>query len=342
MKTFPHLEVKGDAAARGGAHGQAFRERIEKTFSFYMDDLFVSSPLSGAEIQARTNRIKALTVEAAPDCAAEISGIAAGANLEEWKLFVLNARTEILNAKVTECTAFYFAESRVLAQNWDWVEPLEDLAVVITHERDDGRRYAVFVEPGMIGKIGLNSDGIGVCLNMLFTQHDLSGLPIHILNGALLDSASLEDARAIMDRAGLGKASHVLVGDDRGGCISMEYFGDERFEVDPDNGVLLHTNHCVAKGAEGRNADLATSCARYDAADAMIARQSRHDLAAAKEILLSQTPDPDAINMPYRPQSILGDHRVGTCATLIMDLSERTMLLKRGPGTADRFDEYRL
>ncbi|MCZ6774046.1 MAG: C45 family autoproteolytic acyltransferase/hydrolase, partial [Proteobacteria bacterium] len=167
MKTFPHLEVKGDAAARGGAHGEAFRERIEKTFSFYMDDLFASSPLSGAEIEARANRIKALTVEAAPDCAAEISGIAAGANLEEWKLFVLNARTEILNAKVTECTAFYFAESQVLAQNWDWVEPLEDLAVAITHERDDGRRYAVFVETGMIGKSGLNSDGLGVCLNIL-------------------------------------------------------------------------------------------------------------------------------------------------------------------------------
>jgi isopenicillin-N N-acyltransferase-like protein len=341
VKAFPHLCVRGTPAERGRQYGEALRERIARTFDFYLSSLFSASPLPATALRARADHIAALVQRLAPAAAEQITGIAAGAGLAPWQVFLLNGRTEILNAKVPECTALYFAATRVLAQNWDWVAPLEDLAVVVTHERQDGGRHVTFVEPGMIGKIGMNSDGLGVCLNILFAPHDLSGLPIHVLNGVLLEQPDLAAARRVMDAAGLGKASHVLVGDAEGGCLAMEFMGEERFEIAPEDGVLLHTNHCLAHGAAGRTAELANSCARYDLTAARLARAERRDLATAKALLLEQSGGGDDVNRNYRPLAgVLGDQPVGTCATLIMDLARRELHVKRGPGADDTFTRY--
>lgn len=37
-------------------------------------------------------------------------------------------------------------------------------------------------EAGIVGKIGLNSEGLGVCLNLLGPEHNtMRGVPIHII-----------------------------------------------------------------------------------------------------------------------------------------------------------------
>ena len=339
---FPLLDVVGDARARGIAHGEGFRERILETFAFYMDDLFAGGPLDAGTIENCAERIRALTIKYAPTMVDEIEGIAAGSTLAAWKIFVLNARTEILNARVNECTALYFAETGILAQNWDWVEPLEALVVVIRHEHADGHRHVTFCEPGMVAKIGMNSAGIGVCLNILFAAHGLSGLPVHILVGAVLNARNFEQARHVLDHCGLGKASHLLVGDAKGAAVSMEYYGDEYHALDPRQGVLLHTNHCLGLGAAGRTADLANSCARYDLIESRVGETAERDLSAAKSILLSEDGGDDAPMRAYKAQTFLGSHRVGTCASVIMELGERRFHVRRGPGSYATFETVAL
>ncbi len=333
--TFPLLDVRGGARDRGKACGEAFRERIVRTFTFYMEDLFAGGPLDGAQIEARAALVADLTRRLAPAMAEEIEGIAAGSGLPAWQIYTLNARTEILNARVDECTALYFAASSVLAQNWDWVEPLEELVVIVRHEHPDGRRRIALCEPGMVAKIGMNSDGLGVCLNILFAPHALSGLPVHILIGALLDAPDLAAARRIVDGAGLGKASHLLLGDGAGHGLSVEYFGDARYLIEPRDGVLVHTNHCLGLGAAGRAPDLAHSCARYDHAAQRIADEPARDFATACDILFSSEGGEAALLRAYQPQTVLGTHRVGTCASIVMELAEKRFHVRRGPGTSD-------
>ncbi len=334
---FPLLEVRGDAAARGRAHGEGFRTRIHDTYTFYMDELFAGGPLDGAAIAARAEQIEVLTRTYAPTMADEIAGIAAGSGLEPWQIFVLNARTEILNARIHECSALYFASSGVLAQNWDWVEALEDLCVVIRHEHNDGFRHLTFAEPGMVAKIGMNSAGLGVCLNILFAAHDLTGLPVHILIGALLNARDFTSARTLLDSCGLGKASHLLIADGNGHAVSMEYFGDEAHALGAVDGVLLHTNHCLGRGAAGRTPDLENSCARYDRLQVLVAANPARDVAAAKRILLDSSGGENALMRGYREQSVLGNQRVGTCASIVMELGAATMHIRRGPGSADNY-----
>jgi isopenicillin-N N-acyltransferase like protein len=269
-----------------------------------------------------------------------MAGIAEGGGVPPWQIHVLNARTEIINARTGECSALYFAASGVLAQNWDWLEPLEAECVVITHERPDGHRYVAFGEPGMVAKIGLSSAGVGVCLNILFAPHDLTGLPVHVLIGALLNAAGFEQARALLEDAGRGKASHLLVADGGGHAVSMEYFGDSRYALAPVDGVLLHTNHCLGLGAAGRTAELANSCARHDQLKAALDADPRRDLARAREMLSSDAGGDDALLRAYRAQSVLGNRRVGTCATVLMELAAGRLHLRRGPSAGAPFASY--
>jgi isopenicillin-N N-acyltransferase like protein len=332
---FPEIAVRGPSAACGQAHGETLSGPIRETFAFYMERLFAGGPLDRAAIEARAHRVAGMVRAMTPTLADEIEGIAAGAGLPAWQIYVLNARTEILNARVGECSALYFAQSHVLAQTWDWVEPLEALCAVITHEREDGRRYVSLVEPGMLAKIGMNDAGVGVCLNILFAPHDLSGLPVHVLIAAVLHAPDFAAARAVMEGAGMGKASHLLVADGAGHGVSMEFMGDERHALTPQDGVLLHTNHCLAHGAAGRRQDLGHSCARYDHLAAAVGALSGRDFAAARTILSGGGGGAATLLQPYHEQSLLGNERVGTCATVLMELDERRFHIRRGPG-ADR------
>lgn len=342
MTGFARLEVRGGARARGHAHGEALRERVRATCAFYLEDLFADSPLGPDGIRARAENVGRIIARLAPDRAGEIAGIAEGAGLPVWQLNALNGRTEVLNAEVPECTTLWFGASRVLGQNWDWVEPLEALCAVITHEREDGSRYVVFVEPGMVGKIGMNDAGVGVCLNILFAPHGLDGLPVHVLNGALMDARDANDARRIMHAAGLGKASHVVAADAGGGGIAMEYMGSERHEFALDGDTYVHTNHCLAHGERARTDAFATSCARFDRAEALARDAQPRDFAAMQRILAVTSAGEDALNRPYAEQSVLGTHRVGTCATLVMELAERRFHVRRGPGTDGAVETFAL
>ena len=230
---FPEIHVRGTPRARGQAHGETLRGAIRDTYTFYMERLFAGGPLTPEAIEARARQVLDLVARRAPRLAAEIEGIAAGAGLPAWQVGVLNARTEILNARGGECSTTYFGAHHVLAQTWDWVEPLEAQCAVLVHARDDGHRHVRLVEPGMLAKIGLNDSGLGVCLNILFAPHDLDGLPVHVLIAEILACTDFAAARAALEQAGLGKASHLLVADAAGQAVSMEYMGGERHALAP-------------------------------------------------------------------------------------------------------------
>lgn len=340
--TFTHLTFSGSAAERGRAYGEALRERIAATYALYTDSLFSGTALSTDELRLRAGRVRELIDAFAPSYVEELDGVAAGAALPAWQIYTLNARTEILNAPIAECTSAYFAATATLGQNWDWVAALEDLAVLVTWELEDDRRVLALTEPGMLGKIGLNDAGIGVCLNILFSAHELDGIPVHVLTRMVLDCRTLDEARALLLAAGLGKSSHLLVGDANGACCSMEFAAGERFEVAPTDGVLLHTNHCIAPAALDKAARIPTTVERLEQAAAHTRATPGRDPRSMKSMLLDGSRGVCSINMAHHPEPLLDNQPVGTCATVVMELPARRMQIKRGPGSADTFTTFKL
>jgi isopenicillin-N N-acyltransferase-like protein len=329
-KGFPVLEITGDAHARGLACGHHFAARIAAAWRFYSEEVFALSAIDATAIRRRAARVRELVGDFEPAYCTEIEAMAAGAGLAAWQLYCLNARTEILNAAVGECTAVYLARGGVLGQTWDWLEPLEDLAVITRSVHPDGRRVLAFCEPGMLAKIGLNDAGLGVCLNFLVAPHALDGVPVHVVLRAVLDSPDLASARAAIARSGHGKASNFLIGDAAGNGASIEIAGGDGAELAPADGVLAHTNHCVDPRLAAGRFVIPTSPERLDTARRLALASATQDVATLQEVLAGGTGS-GTLTVPYHPEPVLGELPVGTCATVVMDLAARTMHVKKGP-----------
>lgn len=321
--TFPEIKLTGNAEDRGLQHGEQLTHEIENTVEFY-GQLFGRRQ---QEIFDYARHFKRLIHEFDSDYCLEIEALAAAAGINLHWIYALNARSEILNTLAHECTALYFQSSSLLGQNWDWSPTLEGLIRVAHLIPDEGPEIRMITEPGIIGKIGMNSEGLGVCLNILSCDKPDNGVPIHILLRAILDSPSLEQANRVIDRAPNGKASNILIGDDKGRSQDIEFAGDRLFKL-PQAHVPFHTNHYLGEAINDRDLLFESSFARYERAESLIKRLKQYDLEEMKNLLLDQTEGQFSICSPYHATDLLGE--AGTVCTLIMDLKGRVMHLKRG------------
>jgi isopenicillin-N N-acyltransferase-like protein len=322
---FRELTLSGNAKARGSAHGEQLREDIAATLDYYRQ-LF---GLAGAELRRQAQYFAGITAAFNADYALEIEAIAAAANIEPAFIHALNSRSEILNnVDVAECTAVMVCDEALLAQNWDWSEALEALVVLMTIEGEDGHRIVTLTEPGIIGKIGMNSAGLGVCLNILKTDQRLEGVPVHILLRAILDCRAMTDARALLDTALVGKASHVLVGSADGECVGMEFAGSIHHALEPYAGLLLHSNHYLADEAMNTMQAFPSTRERLERAGQMLAED--RSVAGVRAMLLDQSQAELSICRPYSPSAVAGFGNVGTVFTVLMDLKGGNMQVRPG------------
>lgn len=102
----------------------------------------------------------------------------------------------------------------------------------------------MLTEAGIIGKIGLNSHGVGVCLNAIPAKGmDPTRLPCHLGLRMVLDSSSRDEAVAKLERNGVASACHMLVADAAGGVgLEWSYRNVRKIEMD-GQGRVMHSNH---------------------------------------------------------------------------------------------------
>ena len=338
---FPHFTFIGDAQNRGLAYGETLRDRIHTTFEVYHERLFAKSRLTESDFIARAEHVRSIIMNFNRELTQELDAIAEASEMPGWQIYLLNARTEILNAKIDECTTVCFPQSALLGQTWDWFEGFEELTILVTYERPDGSKILTFSEPGMLAKIGLNSAGVGVCLNYLNHRHTLDGLPVHILARAILECPSVADARRSIKRAGFGKSSHFLIADVANDALSIEFMGASAETVEPYNTAYLHTNHCIFPDAPAQVTEENSSTARRLArARALLANTDERTFATLKQILVDTHGADFAINNPFHPSATFPGERIGSCGTFIMDLTRREMHVRKGPGETHPFATY--
>lgn len=331
--TFPELRLVGDGQARGLCHGEHFRSRIEETIGFYRG-LFA---LSDTQLEQQAAYYAQVIDNYSAQYAAEITGIARGAAVEPWLIYALNSRSEILNnCNVPECTSAINTQDCLLGQNWDWSEPLEDLVVLLHIEYDDGHSLSTLTEPGMLAKVGMNSDGIGACLNILQSDTRLRGLPIHLLLRAILDSRDMEQVQALIKAWAPGKASHILVGNASGDYLSAEFAGEQHHILATQNCLLWHSNHYLASEELNTQAAFPSTRERYARAGQLL----NEDASASGiwNMLLDRTDGEMSICRPYSPAATPGFGNVGTVFSLLMDLEQGTMRIR--PGCDPARDDY--
>lgn len=125
-----------------------------------------------------------------------------------------------------------------------WELPQKENLILLTIEQAHKPTIKMVTEAGIIGKIGLNSAGVGVCLNAIRAKGaDASRIPVHLGLRLVLESRSREEAIANLSRTGVAASCHMLIADPTGGN-GVEWSSiDRQILAMNEVGQITHTNH---------------------------------------------------------------------------------------------------
>ena len=250
------VATEQEARARGRELGVAVAPRIQAVWQTYQQ-IFEAHGLGPDLVRDVADAALTEVVAWSPSLADELVGVAAGAGLETWQVAAINARSEVLaryRAMIPgECSTAVFLpalETPRTIQTWDWHEGLRGLTLLWQLQPRPGWTVKTFTECGLLGKIGVNSAGLGLHFNLL--QHEAdgvgAGVPVHLLARRILDEAAdLDEAEAIIRSAEVtASVALTVVTHSEGGSAAATFevspVGVRRLEASGD-GFLFHTNH---------------------------------------------------------------------------------------------------
>ena len=322
---FPVINIHGAAEDRGRQHGTLLRERIHRTVAFYQTQF----QLPEAQILGFADRFRESTEAFREDISIEIEALARAAEVDPLWIYALHGRTELLNLNPMECTALVLRKQSLIGQNWDWDSEMEDLAVILDIVKEDGHRILTMTEPGMIGKIGMNHLGIGVCLNfMTIEDYQPSGVPLHVLLRSILDSRSVDEAQSLIRPHLPGKVGNILISNGDGDTVNLELAGNRFFSLPVDD-LFVHTNHFLTE----IDSDLMlfpNSTGRYKRAKELLSLLDIPSITSLKDILKDRGNGDCPICRRRFSHPWLTDDTSITVTTIVMDLKNLQFHITRG------------
>jgi isopenicillin-N N-acyltransferase-like protein len=234
----------------------------------------------------------------------------------------------------------------LLGQNWDWYTAIEPEPILL-HIRQPGKpEILTLAEAGQVGKIGLNSAGLGVCLNFLAHADQGTGMPVHLILRQLLECEALGEAVHAAFAVPRGGAANILVAHEAGEILDLELTATDADYLYADGGWLVHANHFESQRLRSGDTGITTSMST-------VARAAR-----ARRLLSSPARQVSVSTETF--QTILRDHAYGayaicrhaepeepplqqsaTRASVIMDLSTRTMHLAAGQPCNQEYQDFR-
>jgi isopenicillin-N N-acyltransferase-like protein len=143
----------------------------------------------------------------------------------------------------------------------------------------------------------------------------------------LLGCACITDAVALASELSFGGSSNVLCADAAGEAASLELSPMGLRVLKPEKGTLCHTNHFLAEGAGGWQAQLAsnlTSVPRLERARSHAASRDKHGVEDLKRMLRDESGGLPSICRhpdPALPEA----ERIESVASVIMELARGVM-----------------
>ena len=307
------------------------RNEIHVALSYYRS-YFVKDK---ASLKAHVDRLMAPLPHFKPEYLVEMDAIAEAAEVDPFWIYCINSRSELMSSPI-ECSSVAFPQKGILGQNWDWAEALAGQLALAEIEMESGHKILTMTEPGMLGKIGMNSAGLGVCLNILPADKTLNGLPVHFLLRALLECESLDEAKAIIDQHGAGKASHITVADCQS-ALGVELAPDKPWFQPTDQQVYFHTNHYLQPRQAQPTASVPCTMTRMEKLQNRFDSNVNYTTEDIKT-LLNENEQPYPVLKPYTVHERFG--LGGTLVTMVLDLNKQLMELREGFNPNTPFSNY--
>src|SRR5581483_137579 len=278
--------------------------------------------------------------------ASEIRGVAAGARLTVEDVLALNARTELMYglgaARAGECTSFYVGpratdDHVVLAQNWDWLEQCDETTILLEVDQGEDRpNFITLVEAGLVGKMGFNSAGIGVVVNLLVSNRDQGErlVPVHVLLRRILDAKSIEEAVATLAGTLRASSGNYMIASSNGTAVNVEAGPggiDTLSIIHPTDMLLWHANDftCAVGLIDLGHERMPDSQVRYASIGTQLREYQRGARTGIKPLLSLHEGFPGSVCHHQSPDNDPLE-RVCTLAGWIVDLTTGEATVCRG------------
>lgn len=228
------------------------------------------------------------------------------------------------------CTAFAWKTDKnsFIAQNWDWEAPQKGNIVTAKLIQKGKPTIHMMTEAGIIGKIGLNSAGVGVTLNAIAAKGvAFDKLPCHFALRTALESESLQEATSRLSKAGVASACHITVADSETGSIGFENAFSDQIQLQMNEGINTHSNHfTVAHQAVEDKGMLADSPVRLSRVRELLQQVKPEPTSQSlREVLKDVKNSPGAICRSQTEKST-----IETLFSIVMDLKNRSAAVKMG------------
>lgn len=266
IKPFPLIEMSGSALERGRAYGSQARDRVHKTLTHYKAQVS-QMKLAQADIAALVRLVTPAVERFDASYLDEMRGIAEGAGVPFEDIFLVNARTEILKiaarpdlrAKLLGdapdgCTGVTVMPSAtkngelIHAQNWDWKVECSETGVVLRIKCENGLEMLTYTEAGMMARSGFNSAGVAITGNNIESSVDYTqvGVPLPMIRRKALEFSHVAPAMAMVYTTPKTASNNMAVSHSDGIAINFECAPNETFQLHPENGLLIHSNHWLS------------------------------------------------------------------------------------------------
>ena len=190
----------------------------------------------------------------APHLVEEIRGIAEGAKISLEEAYLLQTRAEFTQLTVEEpgkggCTSFALRKEKTgdgevwIGQNLDLTPFYRDFGVMLHVTPKKGPAMLCYTQIGSVGHAGINSAGIGLALNALFSSGWKPGVPRPILYRLILEKETMPEAIKIIADAQRASSCNYLIAHKTGEIRDLEVTPEDYGVIDPSNGFVIHANH---------------------------------------------------------------------------------------------------
>lgn len=327
-----------DDSQVGQTHGSAAKVHIGRSIDFYADLFWQKSKQSWPQVQDTARAFEQHIKSTWPLYHEEMRGVADGSKMDILDIVALNVRTEIAFGQFSDgCTSlsWHGEKGAKLGQNWDWMPVQKENLIILRIKGTDERpSMAMVTEAGIIGKIGFNEYGVGVCLNAIRAKGcDANRLPVHLGLRMALESRSAAEAADRMEAIGMASSAHILIADEKE-AIGFEFTSTTfaRLPMDANNQVI-HSNHLIATHSN--------VCEPFWLADSPVRVETMGNLT---QKLTETTHEPTLKEFSklfedeqHYPVSICrrlqGDSTFETLFNIVMDLKNKNAIVRMGRPT---------
>jgi len=350
LKQFPVISVKGKPFDCGRQHGFQARQQIRNNIGLYFD---IWHSLWGAERLEVIERCKGFVNgigEYDADILEELEGVAKGADISLEEVITLNTRYELVWApsviplfRGDACTSAVALPSitrdnrTILGQNWDYKPRFKGLSIILEIEQESKPNIVMQTEAGVIGFKGMNSAGIGICVNALISNWDRFEhmTPFFVILRGILNADSFSQALKAVLGTTSSVSGNILLAHRDGEAIDLEVTPKDVSSLYEEEGIITHSNHfLVFTNREGLRdtyrSVIPDTLFRFQRARQLLNVDRGYiDVNSFQRVFKDHFSYPNSIcrHVDSRDDD---PRQAATLSSLIMDLKERTFYMTNG------------